>query len=99
MISLSTATSPTRLALLNPERSGSGKQVVNLESCFFRWGLEPTLNALLHTWNEGSVPELLPTVLRVVNGHDHPAALGRACGMERLARSEEHTSELQSRQY
>jgi hypothetical protein len=24
---------------------------VNLESCLFGWGLEPTLNALLHTWN------------------------------------------------
>jgi len=62
MTSLSTATTPTRLALLNPERSGSGKQVVNLESCFFRWGLEPTLNALLHAWNKGSVAELLPTI-------------------------------------
>src|ERR1019366_3075039 len=85
MISLSTATSPTRLALLNPERSGSGKQVVNLESCFFRWGLELTLNALLHTWNKRSVAELLPTVFRVVYGHDRPTALGSACGMEQLA--------------
>src|SRR5665213_3752508 len=85
MTSLSTAMTPTRLARLNPESSGSGKEVVNLESCLFRWGLEPTLNALLHTWNKGSVAELLPTVLRVVNGHDRPAALGSACGMERLA--------------
>src|SRR5664280_308197 len=85
MISLSTATTPTRLALLNPERSGSGKQVVNLESCFLRWGLEPALNALLHTWNKGFVPELLPAFLRVVNGYDRPAVLGSACSMERLA--------------
>src|SRR5665213_1362468 len=85
MTSLPTAMTPTRLARLNPERSGLGKQVVNLESCLFGRGLEPALNALLHTWNKGSVAELLPTVLRVVNRHDRPAALGSACGMERLA--------------
>src|ERR1019366_2686337 len=85
MTSLSTVMTPIRLAPLNPKRSGSRKQVVNLESRLFRWGLEPTLDALLHTWNEGSVAELLPTVLRVVNGHDRPATLGSACGMEHLA--------------
>jgi hypothetical protein len=70
---------------LNAEGSGSGKQVVNLESCFFRRGLEPTLNALLHTWNKGSVAEFLPTDFRVVYGHDRPAAVGSACGMKQLA--------------
>src|SRR5271170_3968241 len=70
---------------IEPRHSGSGKQVVNFESGFFRRSLEPTLNTLLHTWNKGSVAELLPTVLRVVYGHDGPAALGSACGVEQLA--------------
>jgi hypothetical protein len=58
---------------------------VNLESSFFRWALEPSFNALLHARYQGPVAKLLPAVLRLVNGHDRPAALRSACGMECLA--------------
>lgn len=71
---------PDGPASWNPERSSSGKQVVNLESRFFGWGLESTLNVLLHAWNKSAVAEPFPTVQRVVGiVTNRERAPGRGC--------------------
>ena len=60
-------------------------QVVDLEGRFLRWRGETAFDALLHSWHQDAVPELLPTLPGVVDRHDRPAASRRAGRMEDLA--------------
>jgi hypothetical protein len=68
-------------------RSGRGRlrlQVVDLESNLLRWERESAFDALLMPRDQDVVEEALPTLLRLMDSHDRPAALRRASRVEDL---------------
>src|ERR1700722_10392736 len=58
---------------------------MTVEACLLRRRSESAVYALLHSRNESSVAELLPTLLRVVDRHNRPTAFGRPCSVKCLS--------------
>lgn len=58
--------------------------VADFEGGLLRRSLESTVYALLHTWHQDAVAELLPAFLGVVYGHDDSAVTRRAGNVKHL---------------
>jgi hypothetical protein len=61
-----------------------GNDLVEINGGLLRRRREPAFDALLHARHQDAVAQLLPALLRVVDGNDGPAAIGRAGGVEDL---------------
>src|SRR5215212_4032499 len=60
-------------------------EVVDLDGGLLWWRGEAACDTLLHARHQDAVPELLPTLLGVVDRHDRPATRRRAGRVEDLA--------------